>query len=134
MDKYTYYVLHEIVKALNRGNLMKALREFEELKAYKVYKKDENIREIIEKVEETIKYYTRQLMNRHIVIIKDYCINGRLCLGGYGVVLAEVVEHYGSFVIVKYEHHGAETLSEAYRIAEKLARQYNAKIVYDFER
>ena len=128
MDKYTYYVLHTIISNLNKDNLLKTLREFKELKTYK---KD---REIIEKVEEMIKHYVRQLMNKYIAIIKDYCVNKRLCLGGYAVVLAEVVEYHGGFVIAEYKHYGAETLSEAYKIAEKLKKEYNAvKIVYDFE-
>jgi len=126
MDKYFYYTLHTIISNLNKNNIFKAIREFEELK----YRRD---KEDIKVIEETIKYYIRQLLNKYIVIIEDRCINRRLCLGGYDVVLAEIFERNGDFVIVKYEHHGAETLSEAYRIAEKLAKQYNAKIVYDFE-
>ena len=126
MDKYVYYTLHLIISNLNKNNIFKAIREFEELKARK--------KEIAKEVEKVIRYYIRQLLNKYIVIIGDYCINKRLCLDGYRVVLAEIFEHNGDFVITKYEYYDAETLQQAYSIAEKLARQYNAKIVYDFER
>ena len=126
MDKYVYYSLHEIIKALNRGNVFKAIRVFEELRA--------SNSEVAKDVEESIKYYITPLLDKYIIIISDLCINRRLCFDGYAVTLAEICKHGKNFVIVRHKYYSTETLREAYQLAEKLARQYNAKIVYDFER
>ena len=126
MKRSVYYALHEIISALNRDNFLKALRVFEELKM--------SDPEIAKDVEESIKYYITPLLDKYIIIISDLCINRRLCFDGYAVTLAEICKHGKNFVIVRHKYYSTETLREAYQLAEKLARQYNAKIVYDFER